>query len=108
MLGAVVCVREVDDVAGRRRFCACDREVVALSAPDREVEWVAQADGGWHEAGGGGFRFMNGFTCTVEVGVETVLVRFCCSGVEVGDGPGPVDGVGGEVEFCDAAVIGAS
>ena len=51
---------------------------------------------------------MNGFTCAVDVRVETVLVRFCCSGAEVGDGPCPVDGVGGEVELCDAAVIGAS
>ncbi len=70
-----------------------------LAAPDWEVEWVAQADGGWYEAGGGGFRFVDGFTCAVEVGVEAVLVRFCCSGGEVGNGPCPVDGVGGEVEF---------
>jgi len=37
---------------------------------------------------------VDGLTCAVDVGVETVLVCFCCSGVEVGDGPGPVDGVG--------------
>ena len=91
VLRAVVCVREVDEVADRRRFCPGDLEVVALAPPDREVEWVAQPDGGWHEAGGGGFRFVDGFTCAVEVCVEAVLVRFCCSGVEVGDGPGPVD-----------------
>ena len=94
VLGAVVCVREVDEVAGRRRFCSGDREVVALATPDGEVEGVAQPDGGGYEAGGGGFRFVDGLTCAVDVGVETVLVCFCCSGVEVGDGPGPVDGVG--------------
>ena len=72
----------------------CDLEVVALATPDRKVEWVAQPDGGWNEAGGGGFRFVDGLTCAVEVRVETVVVRFCCPGVEVGDGPGLVDSRG--------------
>lgn len=30
-------------------------------------------DGGWHEAGGGGLRFVHGLTCAVEVGVVAVL-----------------------------------
>ena len=46
--------------------------------------------------------------CAVDVGGETVVVCFCCSGGEVGDGPGPVDDFGGEVEFCDAALVGES